>query len=121
MSEIDFPLRFDWRGRTAEAMPADHVRDLVEQVLFTKRGERAMRPDFGAGLMHLVFEPSSPALAGSTETLIQGALQQWLGDLIEVSEVAVENDDSTLTVTVRYAIKPIGEQRVEKFQRPVLG
>lgn len=119
MSEIDFPLRFDWRGRTAEAIPADHVRDLVEQVLFTDRGERAMRPGFGAGLMHLVFEPSSPALAGSSETLALGALQRWLGELIEVAEVTVESDESALLVTVRYAIKPTGEQRVERFHRAV--
>ena len=117
MSEIDFPLRFDWRGRTAEATPADHVRDLVEQVLFTDRGERVMRPGFGAGLMHLVHEPSSAELAGSTEMLVQGALQQWLGDLIEVSEVAVSSSESALIISVRYAIKPAGEQRVERFER----
>ncbi len=119
MTDIDFPLGFDWRGRTAAAPRPEHIRDLVEQVLFTDRGERVMRPGFGAGLMHLVFEPSSSALAGSTETLVQGALQQWLGELIEVSAVAVESDESALTVTVRYAIKPAGEQRIERFSRPV--
>jgi len=118
MSEIDFPLRFDWRGRTAEATSPEHVRDLVEQVLFTDRGERVMRPEFGAGLMHLVHEPSSDELAGATELLVQGALQQWLGELIEVTEVAVSSSESTLTVAVRYAIKPAGEHRVERFQRP---
>jgi uncharacterized protein len=117
MSGIDFPLQFDWRGRTAETTYEDHVRDLVEQVLFTYRGERVMRPGFGAGLMHLVHEPSSDTLAGSTELLVQGALQQWLGELIEVSQVAVDSDEGRLAITVRYAIKPDGEERIERFER----
>ena len=37
----------------------DHLRDLIEQVLFTAPGERVMRPDFGSGLLALVFEPNS--------------------------------------------------------------
>ena len=40
----------------------DHIRDLIEQVLFTSPGERVMRPDFGAGLLALVFEPNSVEL-----------------------------------------------------------
>ena len=39
----------------------DHLRDLIEQVLFTAPGERVMRPDFGSGLLALVFEPNSPS------------------------------------------------------------
>ena len=47
MSEhLDFPYRFDGRGRTAATGRDDHIRDLIEQVLFTAPGERVMRPDF---------------------------------------------------------------------------
>ena len=47
---IDFPLHFDDRRRTAATDLDEHVRDLIEQVLFTNPGERVNRPTFGSGL-----------------------------------------------------------------------
>jgi uncharacterized protein len=76
---LDYPFRIDSRGRTAQATDADHIRDLIEQVLFTGPGERVNRPSFGSGLLQLVFMPTSDELATATQFLIQGALQQWLG------------------------------------------
>ena len=32
---LDFPFHFDGRGRTAETDTDEHIRDLIEQVLFT--------------------------------------------------------------------------------------
>ena len=67
--------------------PDDHLRDLIEQVLFTSPGERVMRPDFGSGLLGLVFEPGGTELAATTQHLVQGALQRELGHLISVEAV----------------------------------
>ena len=92
MPTLDFPYHFDGRGRTATTGEADHIRDLIEQVLFTSPGERVMRPDFGAGLLALVFEPNSSTLAATTQFLVQSALQQHLSHLIAVNAVTVEND-----------------------------
>ena len=102
MSQLDYPFHFDTRGRTAETSEDEHIRDLIEQVLFTAPGERVNRPTFGCGLMQLVFAPNSDALAATSQFLVQGALQQWLGDLIVVESVQVEADDSTLRVTIQY-------------------
>ena len=68
---IDFPLHFDDRGRTAATDDDEHVRDLIEQVLFTAPGERVNRPTFGSGLLQLVFAPNSDALAAATQ--VRGA------------------------------------------------
>ena len=116
---IDFPFRLDHRGRTAATDDDDHIRDMIEQVLFTSPGERVNRPDFGSGLMQLVFAPNSEELATSTQFLVQGALQQWLGELIEVNEVRVVNDDSKLQVTIQYTIRRNRERRMAQFQRGV--
>lgn len=102
MSQIGFPYRFDARGLTADADEDRHVRELIEQLLLTGPGERVMRPDFGSGLMQLVFAGNSPELAATTEFLIQGALQTWLGDVVAVEAVEVTSIDSTLAVEVRY-------------------
>lgn len=114
---LDFPFRFDARGRSAETDDSSHVRDLIEQVLFTAPGERVNRPDFGCGLQRLVFAPNSDELAAATQFLVQGSLQQWLGDLIEVNEVQVESSDSSLLVNVQYTVRRTQEQQVAQFTR----
>ncbi len=116
---IKFPYHFDNRGRTALTDDHDHIRDMIEQVLFTSPGERVNRPTFGSGLMQLVFQPNSSELATTTQFLVQGALQQWLGDLIEVHDVDVESDDSTLLVTIKYTVRRTQQQQVAQFQRGV--
>lgn len=118
MDTLDYPYRFDGRGRTATTGTTDHIRDLIEQVLFTAPGERVMRPDFGAGLLTLVFEPNSTTLAATTTFLVQSALQQHLSHLIAVSEVLVENVDASLQVTVRYVVLPEGTAQQATFAVP---
>jgi hypothetical protein len=118
VSHLDFPYRYDGRGRTAVTNDADHIRDLIEQVLFTSPGERVMRPDFGSGLLAMVFEPNSSALAATTQMLVQGALQQYLGDLIAVQAVEVEAVDGALRVNVRYVVLRDGTTRLDSFATP---
>jgi uncharacterized protein len=118
MNDLDFPYHFDGRGRTAVTDTGDHIRDLIEQVLFTSPGERLMRPDFGSGLLALVFEPNSTTLAATTQMLAQGSLQQHLGHLIAVQGVDVATEDSTFRVTVRYVVLADGSQRTDAFAVP---
>jgi len=115
--DIAFPFRIDGRGRVAEAASDEHVRQLIEQVLFTMPGERVNRPTFGSGLMQLVFAPLSPELATATQVLAQGALQQWLGELILVESVQVEAEDARLKVTVQYLVRRGQQRRVAEFER----
>ena len=116
---VDFPYHIDSRGRSAATAYEDHVRDLIEEVLFTTPGERVNRPTFGCGLLQLVFAPNSLELAATTQYLVQGALQQWLGDLIQVSSVRVEALDATLSVTVVYALRLTQQNQTATFQRMV--
>src|SRR4030095_7949177 len=71
MSQVDYPFSFDNRGRTSDTTTDEHIRDLIEQVLFTSPGERENRPTFGCGLNQLVFAPNSPELAAATQFLVQ--------------------------------------------------
>jgi Bacteriophage baseplate protein W len=119
VSDVDFPYGVDARGRTATTSEDDHVRDLIEQVLFTAPGERVNRPTFGSGLLQLVFAPNSDALAAATQMTVQAALQEWLGDRIEVQDVTVEAVDSTLTTTVVYAIRRTQQTQSATFTREV--
>ena len=114
--QVDYPFHFDGRGRTADTTDDDHIRDLIEQVLLTSPGERVNRPTFGSGLLKLVFAPNSDGLAAATQLSVQGTLQQYLGDLIFVQSVDVQNVDSTLQIVVNYTIRRTQEQQVAQIQ-----
>lgn len=115
--KLDYPFHFDGRGRTAGTTDDDHIRDLIEQVLFTIPGERVNRPTFGSGLLSLVFGPSGDAIAAAAQVAVHGSLQQWLGDLIVIDDVRVESEDATLRVTVRYLVRRDQQRRVAQFTR----
>lgn len=122
MAHLDYPYRIDGSGRTAGTDDGDHIRDLIEQVLFTAPGERVMRPDFGAGLLALVFEPAGAPLAATTQFLVQGALQQHLAHLIAVEAVTVEampdNQEGVLRVNVQYTVLRDHTRHAASFQAP---
>lgn len=118
--QIDYPFHFDNRGRTALTSEDDHVRDMIEQFLFTSPGERVNRPDFGSGLLQLIFAPNSPELASAVQFTIQAGLQRWLNDLVEIQALEVTADDSALRVSVQYTVRRTGDQRVQSLQRNLL-
>jgi phage baseplate assembly protein W len=101
-THVAYPYGFDGRGRTALVSRDDHIRQMIELVLFTAPGERVNRPTFGSGVLQLVFTPNSNAVAAALQLAIQGALQLWLGDLVQLDQVTVVNDDAQLTVSVSY-------------------
>jgi hypothetical protein len=116
---IDFPYHFDSRGRTAATDLSDHVRDMIEQLIFTNPGERVNRPEFGSGLLQLIFAPNSPELAATVQFTLQAALQHWLGDVIEVRNLNVTAVDSTLSIDLTYLIRDSGQEESATFTRSV--
>ena len=117
LPSIAFSYGHDGRGRTAASAGDDHIRQLIEQVLFTSPGERVHRPTFGTGILQLVFAPASEQLVATTQLLVQSALQTWLGDIINVSDVSVAVNDSTLSVSVSYVVRATGNADVAQFER----
>lgn len=114
---VAFPYHFNSHGGTSDAAEEQHVRELIEQLLFSSPGERVNRPTFGSGLLQLVFAANSPELAAATQLLVQGALQQWLGELIQVEAVEVTNEEGELRVRVRYVIHRTQQRRLTEFTK----
>jgi phage baseplate assembly protein W len=117
-SYFDHPFHLDGRGRVATTDVDDHVRDMIYQVLFTNPGERVNRPDFGCGLLQMVFMPNSNALATATQFMVQGALQRWLADVIQVEQVQITNEDEQLVVDVVYIRRDNGQREQNQFTLP---
>ena len=93
---------------------ARHVREQIEQVLLTIPGERVFRPDFGAGVRRLVFEPNNAALATVTEKRLRSSLEEALrGEVdpktlqIEVTRTAEQSE--ALRIAIKYQLSAIGQ------------
>ncbi len=117
MSVPAFPWRFDAVGRTAEPTTDDHVRQMIELLLFTEAGERVMRPELGSGVRRLVFGAASPEVASALQFVIQAGLERWLGDLVRVDHLAVDAVDASIHVDLRYTVLRTGEERDAAFDR----
>jgi phage baseplate assembly protein W len=111
---LQFPISVDRAlGQLKKERDYDrYVAQLIKQVLLTSPGERAHRPDFGAGLRRMVFAPNDPATASLLQTTIFQNLTRWLGTIITVNGVTVSADGATLNVTVTYTVKARGTQQV---------
>src|SRR5271167_1431123 len=114
---IDFPFHFDGRGQTATTDDNDHIRDMIEELLFTSPGERVNRSDFGSGLLQMVFAPNSTELAAALQFTTQAALQRYLGDLIDLQQLTVTAQDATLSVMVNYIVRTTLQAQTETFVR----
>jgi uncharacterized protein len=114
---VDFPFQIDWNGRSATSDAAGHIRDLLEQILFTAPGERVNRPGFGSGIHHAVFRPNSEILAETVRVTAEAALQQWLSHLIELVSLNLEAEDNRLIVEVVFTLRNQTEPQSVKFER----
>ncbi len=113
ITSIRYPLAVDagLGCLTIEADYAEHVEQLIMQVLFTNPGERINRPSFGCGLRRMVFAPNSDVTAGLTQVTVFQALEKWLDDVIEVSQVKVKAVDEVLEVRIAYILTARQERR----------
>jgi uncharacterized protein len=119
MTWFAFPYRLAATGTTATVDRERQIRDMIEQVLFTRRGERMNRPDFGAGLHEMVFSENAPEIAAAVQHMVQASLQQLLAEVIDVRGVRAEAVDSTLRVTVAYSLRGDGQDRRAVVEAPI--
>ena len=119
--DYHYPFRIDpVSGQAMQSKYADHVREMVKQVLLTNPGERIDLPEFGCGLRKIVFAPYSDALVATTQILVQTSLTRWLGQHITVNRVLVvppesAADPGTLVIQIDYTLL----ETMDSFQTEV--
>lgn len=114
---IDYPFHFSGDGRTASIDDIGHIQEMIEQFLFTNPGERVNRPDFGSGLLQMVFAPNSPELAAALQFTVQSRLQYWLADIIDINSVQITTEYSELKAVIQYTLRRTGDVYVQTFVR----
>ncbi len=73
----------------AESPYAQHVDELLRQLLLTTPGERVCLPEFGCGLRRLVFAPQSDALVATVKLQVRQSIDRWLADQVRLIDVDV--------------------------------
>ena len=102
-----FPPRVERDGAVAEAMFEEDIRQAIRIIIFTNRGERMMRPDFGAGLSEFIFANVSTTTMALIETRVREALITWEAR-IDVKQVLVTADASErnkLLIDLTYRVR----------------
>jgi len=111
---LNFPFGLAPDGSVAAVDEDDHIRERLEQILFTAPGERVMVPDFGCGVRDLVFAGNNDVLAAATEFKVARALQTYMGNQVLVTGVDVVNDEEKLRIVINYTkVKDLQQQQAE--------
>jgi hypothetical protein len=113
IDSVRYPFGVDaGAGRLAQEPDyAQHVEQMIRQVLLTAPGERINRPDFGCGLRQMVFAPNSGAAAQLLRVMVQQAVERWLDSVITVDTVDVLATGEMLQVRLVYVLKARGDRR----------
>ena len=113
---LSFPLQMSADGPRL-ASRSEHIRGQIEQVLFTLPGERVFRPDFGAGVKALVFEPNSTPLWQITKRRLLASLADALQGEVDPKsiEIEVSGEEATLTITIGYTLAAVGLHETQTF------
>ena len=102
-----FPVRFEADQVVSMVAYEDDVREAICIILGTSRGERVMRPEFGAGLRDFLFAPVTTTTMARIRTRVEEALIDW-EPRIDVEEVKVEAASSLnnqIDITLRYRVR----------------
>lgn len=103
----EYPPRVIPKGELAMATFEEDIRQAIMIIIGTAPGERVMRPDFGAGLNKLVFEPVNTTTMALVKHRVERALIEW-EPRIDVEEVKVMTDTverNKLFIDVTYRIR----------------
>ena len=99
-----FPVQVDAGGGIRTRSVEEDIKEAIGVILWTRLGERAMRPEFGCGAGDLVFDPNDAGLAGRVEFHVRRALERW-EPRIALKEVRAVSQGERLDVDVRYVVR----------------
>lgn len=102
-----FSVGVDETGKIALSEFEQDIRESIRLILLTARGERVMRPDFGAGLHEFVFSTMSATNLGSMQTAVREALIKWEPriQLLEVKVAPDAGEIGKLLINIDYRVR----------------
>jgi uncharacterized protein len=103
---LSFPVSFNSAGEIASSAYEEDIREAIRIILGTNPGERIMRPDFGAGLQALVFEPINTTTLALAKHRVEEALILWEPRIDNIAvQVSAEPEVGRLMIDIRYRVR----------------
>lgn len=114
---LKFPFSVSADGPETSSR-SEHVREQIEQVLFTGPKERVFRPEFGVGIRRLVFEPNNAALRNTTVRRLNASLAEALHGEVDprTLEVEVSHEEEKLIIHISYILAAINTHESHTFE-----
>ena len=78
----------------------------IRNLLLTNKGERVGQPEFGCGLLQILFEPLSDTLIDNVSSTIEEALATWLPHVL-INKLNVEGDEveqNQLNIEIEFSL-----------------
>src|SRR5215813_11922034 len=101
-----FPPQAGTTGELATVAYEEDIRQAVRIILGTAPGERVMRPDFGANLNALVFEPMTTTTLALARQGVEEALIRWEPRIDNVTvQVTPDPPLGRLLIDIHYRVR----------------
>jgi phage baseplate assembly protein W len=107
---LSFPFRKSAQAFPAPSEDADLIKESLKQILLTQKGERVMRPDFGADVYRFVFENNHAALATLIQTEVARAIGTYEPRVILLNVTVDRIADNAVMATIYYIIPATGQK-----------
>jgi phage baseplate assembly protein W len=113
---LKFPFNVGSDGPQTSSRSA-HVREQIEQVLYTGPKERVFRSEFGIGIRRLVFEPNNSVLWNITHKQLSAALSSALQGEVDPKtlEIKIDHEDNKLVILISYMLAAINRRESQTF------
>lgn len=103
-----FPIQVDPKsGRIMTSEYDEDIEDAIKIILFTSKGERVMRPDFGSDIFRYIFNVTDAMTIGLLESEIEEAIYLWEPRVKDVKAMVTldQSEPEKLLITVSYVVK----------------
>ncbi len=116
---LSFPFRMGENGGELSARAA-HIREQIEQVIFTSPGERVFRPEFGFGARQHVFENNAIPLWETIRTRLHSSLAEALAGEVDPKTLRIEvgappGQEEQLLVSISYELAALQKEEHHEF------
>lgn len=105
---LKFPLQVDPRtGKIAMVDQEEDIREAIGIILRTGRGERVMRPEFGADTMDYAFAPMSSSMTNAVAHELRLILLEQEPRIqdVEVQCDQLDQHNGTVVIHVSYTVR----------------
>lgn len=97
-----FPVTVDSQnGRVLTSEYEDDIREAIQIIIQTRKGERVMRPDFGCDLHEHLFDVVDYTLLKQMENKVKQALINWEPRITDIEVTASAHPEQPNLVEIR--------------------